>query len=340
MNCGRSCFVTTLCLLASAVHADDRPILSGPLAAVLDIGDLTAPEGFANGQAAMAAMIGGQVRMADLAPAIPRGVELEEDVVYGRNGNNRLMLDLYSPADGDEPRPAIVLIHGGAWMGGSKSDYRCYGVAFAEMGFVVASIDYRLLPSSRYPAQVEDCKCAVRWMRANAEELGVDPDRIAVFGGSAGGHLAMMVGYSSDVAELEGNGGHEDVSSEVSAVITLYGPAAFTLPTVLNNPQSCELLEAFLGASYQREPELWETSSPIHYLDEGDPPTLILHGTVDDIVGVDQSDALAVCMDELGLTYLYDRLPGWPHAMDVSRDVNYRVVRLTEEFLKHVLAEE
>jgi acetyl esterase/lipase len=332
--------VGILCFVAAPVHADDRPILSGPLADLLDVADLTAPEGFDNPEVALQAILGGQVRMADLNPRIPRGIELRENIVYGRNGNSPLRLDLYSPEAGDEPRPAIILIHGGAWMGGSKSDYRVYGVAFAELGYVVASIDYRLVPSSRYPAQVEDCKCAVRWMRANAEELGIDPDRIAVFGGSAGGHLAMMVGYSSDVAELDGNGGHEDVSSEVSAVIALYGPATFTLPSVLENPQSCQLLEAFLGASYERNPELWETSSPIYHLDENDPPTLLLHGTIDEVVGIDQSDALVALMDELGQTYLYDRLPGWTHGMDMARDVNYRTLRLTDLFLTHVWDEE
>jgi acetyl esterase/lipase len=276
------------------------------LAEALDAAELTAPVGFPNMQACMAAIGSGQVRRAELAPVIPQGIDLQENVVYGRNGNDRLRLDLYSPTDADEPRPALVLIHGGAWIGGSKTDYRCYGVAFAELGYVVASIDYR----------------------------------IAVLGGSAGGHLAMMIGYSSDVAELEGNGGHGGFPSEVSAVVTLYGPATFTLPTVLNNPQSCQLLEAFLGTTYDRNPELWESSSPIHHLDADDPPTLIMHGTIDDIVGIDQSDALAAQMDELGQSYLYDRLPGWPHAMDMTRDVNYRVVRLTDMFLDHVWSQQ
>lgn len=325
----------TLCLAAS-VAADDRPILSGPLVDVLDVEGLVAPPGFPNLQAVQAAILQGQVPMADLIPRIPASVALRENVEYGRVRNERLRLDVYMPTDSSEPRPGLILIHGGAWVGGSKSDYRCYGVTFAEMGYVVASIDYRLAPQWHYPAQVEDAKCAVRWMRANAEELGVDPERIAVMGGSAGGHLAMMVGYSSNVPELEGNGGHEGVSSSVSAVIQLYGPVDFTLPTVLNDPTSMELLRTFLEATYQANPELYQASSPIHYLDADDPPTLMLHGTIDSVVRIDQADTLAARMDELNQTYFYDRLPGWPHAMDITRDVNYRVVRLTGMFLEHV----
>ncbi len=335
----RNCWLFALLALTSSVVADDRPILSGPLADVLELDGLDAPEGFASPLAAVTAIQVGQIRGANLAPTIPDGIELEENVVYGRVGDTRLWLDLYSPTETSELRPGLVLIHGGAWTGGSKSDYRCYGVTFAEMGYVVASIDYRLLPGSRYPAQVEDSKCAIRWVRANAEDLGVDPDRIAVMGGSAGGHLAMMVGYTSDVAELEGEGGHADVSSSVNAVIQLYGPVDFTLPTVLESEFSRNILLSFLGTSYEDDPEAYQTSSPIHYLDADDPPTLILHGTIDDIVQIDQADTLATRLDELEQTYLYDRLPGWPHAMDMARDVNYRVVRLSEAFLDHVWSE-
>lgn len=324
--------------LATSLVADDQPILSGPLSEVLEVDGLVAPPGFPNLQAVQAAIVRGEVQMADLIPRIPASVELRENVEYGRIRNIRLRLDLYAPTTSSEPRPGLILIHGGAWVGGSKEDYRCYGVTFAEMGYVVASIDYRLAPQWHYPAQVEDAKCAVRWMRANAEELGVDPDRIAVMGGSAGGHLAMMVGYSSDVPELEGEGGHAEVSSSVSAVVQLYGPVDFTLPTVLDDPTSMELLRTFLGVTYQANPELYQTSSPIHYLDVDDPPTLILHGTIDTVVRIDQADTLAARMNELHQSYLYDRLPGWTHAMDMARDVNYRVVRLTEMFLEHELS--
>lgn len=323
-------------LVVGAVRADDRPVLSGPLVEVLDIDGLMAPPGFANQNQVLLAIQRGEVPIVNLAPRIPAEIELQENIEYGRVGSQRLRLDLYSPTNSSRPRPGIILIHGGAWVGGSKSDYRTYGVTFAEMGFVVASIDYRLAPQALYPAQVEDSKCAVRWMRANAEELGIDPDRIAVFGGSAGGHLSMMVGYSADVPELEGSGGHDGVSSRVSAVIQLYGPVDFTLPTVLESEFSRGALQAFLGKTYEEDSELYQTSCPIHHLDESDPPTLILHGTIDDIVQIDQADTLAERLDELDQTYLYDRLPGWPHAMDVSRDVNDRVVRLTEKFLHHV----
>ena len=127
-----------------------------------------------------------------------------------------------------QPVPAVLFLHGGAWKGGYRQIYHYYCTKFAEHGFVAATASYRFTGEAPFPAAVEDVKCAVRWLRANAEKRGIDPNKIGVAGGSAGGHLAMMIGYSSDVPELEGKGGHAETSSRVQAVVDLYGPTDLT----------------------------------------------------------------------------------------------------------------
>src|SRR5262249_17962423 len=123
-----------------------------------------------------------------------REIELQTDVVYGKAAGQDLKLDLAMPKGLDHPVPLIVWIHGGAWRGGGKAEFERLISESAKRGYVAATIDYRLVPASIFPAQVEDVKCAVRWLRANAERLHVDPNRIGVVGSSAGAHLAMMLG--------------------------------------------------------------------------------------------------------------------------------------------------
>ena len=301
------------------------------------------PEGYPSENAILAAFVLNELGLADLGlldiegdVPLPAGVREETDIVYGTGGGTELKLDLYSPENLSAPVPAMIFIHGGGWRSGKRQDYKLYTTRFAEMGYVVATVTYRLREAGYFPNCVEDVKCAVRWMRANAEKLHVDPDRIAVIGGSAGGHLSMMVGYSSDVPEFEGTGGHEGVSSAVAAVIDIYGPTDFTI----GPNQDHSLLTNFLQGTYEEIPEKFEKASPITYLDKSDPPTLIFHGTVDSLVPVIQSDRLAERFQELEMDYWYDRMNGWPHAMDVVQVVNDRVVQVTSAFLEEVFAQD
>jgi acetyl esterase/lipase len=263
---------------------------------------------------------------------IPPGIKEEKDIVYGTGGGEPLALDLYSPEGLSAPVPGIIFIHGGGWRSGKRQDYKFYTTRFAQHGYVVATVTYRLREAGYFPNCVEDVKCAVRWMRANAEKLNVDPNRIAVIGGSAGGHLSMMVGYSPDVAAFEGTGGNAGVSSAVQAVIDIYGPVDFTQPK--NRDHS--LVTNFLQGTYEEIPEVFVKASPITYLDPTDPPTLIIHGTIDTLVPVEQSDLLAEKFQAMGKTYWYDRIDGWPHAMDIANPVNQRVEQVSIAFLKEI----
>ncbi len=240
-----------------------------------------------------------------------------------------LKLDLYSPKQLDKSVPGLIFIHGGAWKGGQRSDYHYYGVKFAGEGFVVATVSYRLLPDWPFPAAVHDVKCAIRWMRANAEDLQINPDHIGVAGGSAGGHLALMVGYSADVPELEGNGGHAGISSRVQAVVNLYGPTDLTTPFATSNGTVVDFMGGKRIADAQQQ---YELASPITHVTKDDPPTLILHGAIDDTVPIVQADLLAKKLKVTGLTYHYDRLEGWPHTMDLAEVVNRRCRRLMLDF--------
>jgi acetyl esterase/lipase len=231
----------------------------------------------------------------------------------------------------------LIFIHGGGWKGGKKDDYRVYGIHYAQRGYVVASVGYRLSGEALYPAAVNDVKCAVRWMRASAEKIDVDPNRLGVVGGSAGGHLSMMIGYSSDVPELDGDGGHAGVSSRVQAVVDIYGPVDLTTDFVRENEMAKALCKSFFGGLVDEQIDLYRQASPINHLTKDDPPTLILHGTIDDVVPIDQGDMLAAKLTELKIPYVYDRLPGWPHAMDASVPVNERARWFMDRFLDRYL---
>jgi acetyl esterase/lipase len=296
-------------------------------------GSLEHPRGFHTARLPILAAAVRAMPVIDMRPPLPDGVVEQTNVVYGTGGGRPLHLDLCSPAKIDRPAPAVLFIHGGAWRTGKRQDYRIYTTHFAKLGYVTATASYRLFREAPYPAAVQDVKCAVRWLRANAARLHIDPERIAVAGGSAGGHLSMLVGYAPGLHE--GDGGHAEVSSKVAAVVDIYGPADLTTPV----GRKASVVKDFLGGkSYDEAPALWQEASPITHLRAGAPPTLILHGTLDEVVPIGQSDLLAARLKELGVPAEYERIDGWPHVMDASLPVNEyfkaRIARFLEDRLR------
>lgn len=314
-----------------------RPVVSGT--AVAELGEMPPepPLGFASSDEAFAAVAAGKIERAnpELDPDIK--VTVTSDVEYGNAGNRPLLLDVYKPDAAEGSLPAIVFVHGGSWRGGKKEDYRPYAMYFAQRGYFIASIQYRLSGEAPYPAAVHDVKAAVRFVRDEADRLGVDANRIAVAGGSAGGHLAMMVGYSSDVESLRGRSGHEDASSSVRCVVNLYGPTDMTTPYAQRVSKTNAAVSAFFEGTYPEQSDRYAEGSPITYVTPDDPPTLILHGTVDALVPINQADVLADKLEEVGVPYIYDRLPGWPHSMDTAKVVNERCLWYMERFLDRYL---
>jgi acetyl esterase/lipase len=295
-----------------------------------------APPGFASEDEIKQAYVAGKLRLINLAIDLPDTVTLERNIEYGKGGAIPLKLDLYTPKERTKPVPAVIFIHGGAWKGGYRGMYHYYCVKFAEHGYVAATISYRLTHEGPFPAAVEDAKCAVRWLRANADKLGVDPDRIGVAGGSAGGHLSMMIGYA-DTPELEGEGGHQNVSSRVQAVVNLYGPTDLTTDFARSRKEVIQ----FLGdKSIYEEPERYKLASPITHVTKDDPPTLILHGSIDSTVPIEQAELLVDTLKTNGVQYEYDRVEGWPHTMDLEQDVNRHCLEKMFEFLDKHLGEE
>lgn len=292
-----------------------------------------APAGFASQDEVLKALAAGKVKIVTPSFAPPEGIEETKDIVYCTVGDTELKMDICRPKGVTTPRPAIIFIHGGGWSGGDRAIMALYTYHFAEKGYVTATISYRFSGKAPFPAAVSDAKCAVRFLKANAEKYGIDPDNIAASGNSAGGHLSMMMGYSSDVPELESDCAIPSTDSSIKAVINFYGPTDLTTDFAI----SMGVVKKFIGKPYEDAKEAYKLASPLTHLTPDDPPTLIFQGTVDDIVPVSQADILAAKLQELGIPYEYDRVEGWPHTMDLAAEVNARCVVLMERFLEEHL---
>ena len=289
-----------------------------------------APPGYASENDVKAAFLSGKLKAIDLTIDVPDTVTVQKNIEYGKGGDKALQLDLYSPKERSHPLPAILFLHGGGWTGGYRQIYHYYCTKFAEHGYVVATASYRLAGEAPFPAAVQDVKCAVRWLRANAKKLGIDPNKIAVAGGSAGGHLAMMIGYSSDVPELEGKGGNADTSSRVQAVVDLYGPTDLTDDFAKSRGEVKRLMG---GKTFDEAPDAYRLASPVTHVTKDDPPTLILHGSIDSTVPIHQAELLVEKLKNAGVVCEYDRVEGWPHTMDLDASVNRHCMAKMFEFL-------
>jgi acetyl esterase/lipase len=240
------------------------------------------------------------------------------DLEYANVGGESLTLDLHLP-EGDGPFPVIVWLHTGAWVSGDTSGGPA--VRQASRGYAVASVEYRLAPKWTFPAQIHDAKAAVRWLRANAARYKLDPERIGVFGASAGGHLAALLGTTADRPELEDlTMGNAAFSSSVKAVVDFYGPtdllqlSAHALPCMPMNPDSpFAPTSLFIGCAIQDCKEKTNAASPIRYVSEDDAPFLILHGTADCLVPWQQSVLLHDALKRAGLQSSLHLLEGAAH---------------------------
>jgi len=252
--------------------------------------------------------------MVNRTPEVPASIEEIKDIEYKNVNGKSLQLDMYIPRDIVKPAPLLVFIHGGGWKSGKRQDYLVYLVDFARKGFITATVSYRFVKDSLYPACVGDINDAVQWFYKHAHVYGYDPDRIALIGGSAGGHLSMMAAYGWKNPYIE----NDTANHRIKAVVDIYGPVDFTTKYARTH----SLIRNFIGHSYEDAPELYRKASPLQYLDKDDPPTLILHGTSDMLLPISQSDTLNAHLQKLGVPVVYYRLPLWPHAMDVDQRVN------------------
>ena len=256
---------------------------------------------------------------------VPEGVKVMKDLEYASVDGESLRLDLYLPQKSETKPPLLVWIHGGGWTKGSKSGINPIFIRLTAEGYAAASIDYRLEGLVSHPKQIHDCKGAIRWLRANADIYGYDVTRIGVGGGSAGGHLALLLGLSSGVQELEGDvGGNLDQSSQVDAIVDLFGPSALGL--------FAEESERF---RHNKTPELLKSASPVTYLSKNDPPVLIFHGDKDQVVPLSQSEHLHKRLQEAGLESSFHVIEGAGHGgLQFSDSARYELVK--EFFARHI----
>ena len=212
------------------------------------------------------------------------GMTEKLDVIYAQYGERKMHLDLFAPKATGKARPAIVVVHGGGWLKGDKSKFRALAIALAAKGYVTAAIEYRLGGEAKFPAAIYDCNAAVRFLRAHADEYGLNPKQIGVVGGSAGGHLAGLMATASAVDEFQGLGGNAGVSSVVQSCVVMAGPLDLASGSVVERsrkePDKSNANKWF-GKTFDQAQDLYRQASPYHHLSKETPPILFMCGDKD-----------------------------------------------------------
>lgn len=266
-------------------------------------------------------------------------IQVSRDIEFAKVDGHSLKLDLYRPVNASSP-PLVVWVHGGAWRAGSK-DSMPLG-ELVRRGFAIASVDYRLSPVAKFPAQVHDCKAAIRFLRATEKQYGYNASKIGIAGSSAGGHLVAEIGVTNGHPELEGTvGKHLDQTSSVQAVVDYYGPTNFLTILKQSTPHGLSVrvpaLQLLLGSPPEENLALAKLASPVFHVDKDDPPLLMIHGDQDPQVPINQSHELHGVFKELGLTVslevVHSGAHGGPQFYDDSR------INLVEHFFARHLGQ-
>jgi acetyl esterase/lipase len=255
-------------------------------------------------------------------PALLPGIKAERDIEYIAGGGPSQSLDLYlPPAPADKPLPLVVWIHGGGWKGGSKAG--CPAQFLVPQGYVVASVEYRFSQKAVFPAQIQDCQAAIRWLRANAKKYNIDPEHVGVWGASAGGHLVALLGTAGGTKAFPAIGGNEEQSDRVQAVCDWFGPADFT--TVMEQAKADKTASVIkwntkddpysglIGVELGKDKTKSDAVSPVHYVSKDDAPILIMHGDADALVPYAQSVELADALKKQGVNVILQKMPGAGH---------------------------
>ncbi len=249
---------------------------------------------------------------------VPDGVKARLNLAYveGEGAHERHMLDLYLPEKADGPLPLLIWVHGGGWQNGSKDGCPPLRAGYVERGYAVASINYRLSGHAIFPAQIQDCKAAIRWLRAHAKKYSLDPKRFGVWGSSAGGHLVALLGTSGDVKEFD-VGAHPDQSSRVQAVCDYYGPTDFTVfvttPGYESHATDSSPEARLLGGAVMQNKDKAARVNSITYVTPDDPPFLIVHGDKDPTVPLNQSQLLFAALKKTNVSAHFHTIHGAGH---------------------------
>lgn len=273
---------------------------------------------------------------------IPGGIIVEKNIIYSSVDGKNLLLDIYYPQmKSDTPMPLVVWIHGGAFRAGNKN--RNQAIELNKHGYITASINYRLSQEALWPALIHDCKAAIRYLRAHADQYKINPDKIGVWGSSAGGYLTAFLGTSGDVKVLEGEGEWQDQSSRVQAVVDFYGPTNFIkmcdFPSKMDHAAADSPESQLLGAPVKKVPDKVKAADPITYISKDDPPFLIVHGDQDPLVPHNQSVILHEALEKAGIDNTLITVKGgghgrWDNTTKPTRDEIQ--LRVREFFDKHL----
>jgi len=278
---------------------------------------------------------------------VPEGTEVLRDLAYADTDNPRQKLDLYLPKarKPDAPLPIIVFIHGGGWQGGDKSSGLGNLARFVQSGdYAGISIGYRLTNEAKWPAQIHDCKAAIRWIKAHAKEHGLDAGKIAVWGTSAGGHLVSMLGTSSDVKELEGTlGKNLDQDSKVTCVLNYFGPEDFLTmvnqPSTIDRTKGSDFPEAkLLGGPVSEREAIAKEASPVTHISKGDAPFFTAHGTKDPLVPYAQAEELHAALQRAGVPSQLQEMTNGGHGFK-SPVLDERVKQFLDLHLRGIKSE-
>jgi acetyl esterase/lipase len=264
-------------------------------------------------------------------------VLIEKGVVCGTGGGRELRCDVFTPPAGTANGVGVLLIHGGGWIQGDRSQLQGYGILLGRNGYTCVTCEYRLSGEAKWPAQLEDVKTALRWMRANSVQLGIDPDKIAVSGNSAGAHLSLMLAATQNISDFDGNGGHAGVSAHVSAAIAFYAPTNLGVPADPTKPRELDqVVAALLGSD--RSIERIRGASPITYVRADFPPTMLMTGNHDEIVAADESVRMYRALVGTGARAELHIYEGAPHAFDALPDFGRQCAAIMQLFLdRHVV---
>jgi len=267
--------------------------------------------------------------------ALPDYIEKISDIIYKECDRISLGLDIYFKSADTTPNPLILIIHGGYWKAGDKGQfYTQRAMELVDLGYTVASINYRLSTTHKFPANVEDLRDGILFLSAHADRFRLDPTQIMTYGISAGGHLAafMALAANSDRAYTKGL-----TPSSFKGAISLYGIHDLTLTIQREHP----FTELYIGAPYEFDPSNYIDASTTSHVDKHDPPILLIHGSIDGSVSVRNSDNLARVLESKSVPFVYDRIDGWPHVMDFFSPIGERSLWQTYQFLKrHMPSEE
>jgi acetyl esterase/lipase len=279
-----------------------------------------------------------------LQAAEKSGVQLLLDQPYAGNTNPKQMVDVYLPKkrNSDKPLPVVALIHGGGWIHGDRIGYVSAGIQLARTGdYAAIGVGYRLTNEAHWPEQIYDCKAAIRWIRGHAKEYNLDPDRIAVWGSSAGGHLSSLLGTSGDVKELEGSiGSFPTMSSRVQCVVNMCGPQDFTKPLMFDKDGKPvvddEAVVGLLGGTYEAKHAEAVAASPLTYVTKDDPPFLNIQGTADQRVDYANSKAIQAALTKVGVPTLLLPITGGGHGSVNHPEAYKRGKQFVDKYLRGI----